>query len=268
MNELPKQLVRMRMPITTDQRFRSLRAHNSRRVTRRITTELGRIGSRRRYYAPPLWRHEPLRWDARSELARGRWSALRRLADSWSSSGVHVSPLHTDNHPYQDHLLGESEWCLCAIINRPDGKILNACSDVSGLAWTPGEIGICPWTAKIPVGPFRGPVVSASARPLSLRLRGRASGTPALGLSPRTDRELKTRSAEERERETRRVNDHQGQDLSGEWAGTVRARGVGLPRPLSRGALPRTRRRAPGGWPRFPQAGGCSPLRRVLRHRA
>lgn len=42
------------------------------------------------------------------------------------------------------------------IINQLDGKILNACSDVSGLAWTPGEIGICPWTVKIPAGTFRG----------------------------------------------------------------------------------------------------------------
>ena len=37
----------------------------------------------------------------------------------------------------------------------------------------------------------------------------------------------KMQSAAERERLTRRVNDHQGQDLSEEWAGKVRARGVG-----------------------------------------
>jgi hypothetical protein len=39
---------------------------------------------------------------------------------------------------------------LCAIINRIDGKVLNACSDASGLAWTFEEVGICLWTAKIP----------------------------------------------------------------------------------------------------------------------
>jgi hypothetical protein len=59
----------------------------------------------------------------------------------------------------------------------------------------------------------------------------------------------KTRSAGERERETRRVNDHQGQGLSGEWRGRVHA-GASACRVLSRaGALPRTRRRAPGGCP-------------------
>ena len=34
--------------------------------------------------------------------------------------------------------------------------MLNACSDANALAWTPGEVGICLWTAKLPVGSFRG----------------------------------------------------------------------------------------------------------------
>ena len=62
-------------------------------------------------------------------------------------------------------------------------------------------------------------------------------------------------------RETWRVSDHQCQGLSGESTGDG-------PRPWRRsaasslrGGAPRTRRRAPGGCPRFPQAGGCPPLR-------
>jgi len=43
-------------------------------------------------------------------------------------------------------------------------------------------------------------------------------------------------------REARRVW-HQDQGRSGEWAGPVHAWGVGLARPLSRGALPSPRRR-------------------------
>jgi hypothetical protein len=45
---------------------------------------------------------------------------------------------------------GERDRCLWAIINRLERKILNACSDVSELAWTFEEVAICLWTAKIP----------------------------------------------------------------------------------------------------------------------
>jgi hypothetical protein len=61
------------------------------------------------------------------------------------------------------------------------------------------------------------------------RLR-RAGPQPAQG--SRTE----TRSAGERERQIRRVSDHQCQASAGKWAGKVRARGVGLPRPLCAGA--------------------------------
>jgi hypothetical protein len=61
--------------------------------------------------------------------------------------------------------------------------------------------------------------------------------------SPRRDRELRRGVPESESAEIRRVSAHQGQELSGEWAGTVRACGVGLPHPLSPAALPRTRHR-------------------------
>jgi hypothetical protein len=57
------------------------------------------------------------------------------------------------------------------------------------------------------------------------------------------------------------VNDHQGQGLSGEWAGEGPRRGVGLPRPLSRGGAAEDAAPSAGRLSRFPQAGGCSPLR-------
>jgi hypothetical protein len=57
-------------------------------------------------------------------------------------------------------------------------------------------------------------------------------------------------------------HDHQGQGLSGEWAGVCPRPGRRLrPRPLVRGHTGRGGP-TPGGCPRFPQAGGCSPLRR------
>jgi len=93
-------------------------------------------------------------------------------------------------------------------------------------------------------------VVGALARPLSLRLQGRSPAAPARrGPSPRRDRELKTRSAEDREREIRRVHDHQGQGLSGEWAGVCPRPGASAePRPLARGRC-RARRPTPGRCP-------------------
>lgn len=54
-------------------------------------------------------------------------------------------------------------------------KLLDACSNVSGLAWTPGEVGVCVWTANIFCLFFSwSRVVSALARALSLRLQGRS----------------------------------------------------------------------------------------------
>jgi hypothetical protein len=58
---------------------------------------------------------------------------------------------------------------------------------------------------------------------------------PAPGHRPRQDRELKTRNAEDREREIRRAGDHQDQDLSGEWTGGLSAPGASAkPCPLGR----------------------------------
>jgi len=69
------------------------------------------------------------------------------------------------------------------------------------------------------------------------RLQGRAFGTPAPGLSPRSNRELsrgmpKNECVRRGERMTIRAR-----ASAGNVRGTVRVRGVGLPRPLCAGAL-------------------------------
>jgi hypothetical protein len=84
----------------------------------------------------------------------------RRTRPSAADTRCHALPLLSAScrrRPYQDHLLDESEWCLCAIINRLRAEILNACSDASGLVWTHTGKGVRVWTVKIPVGSFRGP---------------------------------------------------------------------------------------------------------------
>jgi hypothetical protein len=84
-------------------------------------------------------------------LSRGIGAGSGHRAREHASCKRQVEQLGYLRHRrYQDRLLGEGEWCLCAIINRLGGDALNACSYVSGLAWTSEEIGICLWTAKIP----------------------------------------------------------------------------------------------------------------------
>jgi hypothetical protein len=72
-------------------------------------------------------------------------------ADSRRHTRRLLSAFHR-HHPYQDHLLDEREWCLCAVINHHDGVMQNFCSDTGGLAWTSAGAGIRLWTAECTVG--------------------------------------------------------------------------------------------------------------------
>ena len=72
---------------------------------------------------------------------------------------------------------------------------------------------------------------------LSLRVQGRSPAAPARPDRTRTDGELRARSAEDKERETRRT-DNEGQRLTGNGRGPVRAWGVGWASPSRAGALP------------------------------
>jgi len=106
--------------------------------------------------------------------------------DSLPSRRQRIGPQHAlrqlsapqCHRPYQDHLIDESEWCLCAIINQLCTEILNACSDASRLIWTPMGKGVRVWTVKIPAGSFRGPASEREGDHFLYELQGRAYGTP------------------------------------------------------------------------------------------
>jgi len=106
------------------------------------------------------------------------------------------------------------------------------------------------------------PVVSASARPLSLRLQGRSPAAPArpgrarAGIGRWGRGVPKNESVKRGERMTTRTK-----ASVREWAaqGPRPGRRLG-PRPLACGHC-RARRPTPGDCPRFAQASGCSPLR-------
>ena len=77
--------------------------------------------------------------------------------------------------------------------------------------------------------------------------------------------ELEARGAWERGRETERVNDHQGQGLSGKGRGRSAPEASAKTAPSRVWTLPGAAADA-GPLSRFPRAGGCSPLR-GFRHR-
>ena len=96
--------------------------------------------------------------------------------------------------------------------------------------------------------------------------QGRTFGAPGAGPRPAQGSSW-GREVSKTVRKTWRVSDHQGQRLSGEWAGVWPRPGRRLKsRPFGRKPAGRDEP-TPGGCPRFPQAGGCPSLR-DLRHRA
>jgi excisionase family DNA binding protein len=110
-------------------------------VCRRDTADrsgCGRCGHQGHYRG-----HSPPRSCPQRKTGRGAGDARR-----YSAASRPTCPILRDR-PYQDHLLGEGEWCLCAIISRLGSETLNACSDTYGLAWTSGGVGIRLWTVKI-----------------------------------------------------------------------------------------------------------------------